>query len=93
MQIKTASSVELRKEFWNCTNIRDFLKNHADFTTTHHNLIYNADENSHTSSCHFKDLVGSPLEPCIVSQTGPEPHFTSMHAFNSFGERMLKFII
>ena len=93
--IKTASFLEeLKRKFCNCANIKDFyLKNHADFTTTHPKLIWNADEASYTSSRHFKALVRSPLEPCIVSQTEPETHFTTMCAFNASGEKMLPFII
>ena len=93
--IKTPATLEeLRRKFCNCNNIRDFyIKNQADFTSTHPRLIWNADEASHTSSRQFKALAGSLLDRCVVSQTGPEPHFTTMYAFNAGGEKMQPFII
>lgn len=93
--IKNAITLEeLRRKFCNCTTVRSFYtKNRNDFLTTHPRLMWNADEASHTSSKKFKVLAGSNLDNCVVSKTGPEPHFTTMYSFNAAGEKMLPFII
>ena len=85
---------ELRRKFCNISNVNSFYsKNRNELLSIHPRLLFNADEASHSSSRRFKVLAGSDYSQCITSQTGQEPHFTTMYCFNASGEKMTPFII
>ena len=93
--IKSSITIEeLRRKFCNYSNVNSFYsKNKNELLSIHPRLLCNADEASHASSRKFKILAGSDFSKCVTSQTGQEPHFTTMYCFNASGEKMNPFII